>query len=272
MRIIDLTEKYLSKFINEGDRDGYERSCPDLFYNYYRFWAKRELNITIVDYEEIQKRKKWVTRLIEKLKIILNENNIDDSAIDFIYFIGAGTTNGHAFRSKDKWLVWLPLETYSSEKLVEVFVTHELIHALHYNNSPSFYFNSKNEMLQISRQLITEGLATYLTREFLGISNLEALWADYLSDDDALRWWEKCIAEERNLYRLISQYYYKSDHKLEIFYASNPDNIYQFRSGYFAGLRLVERYAMENGLSAEDILELIRARFEKDIANLLQPD
>jgi hypothetical protein len=272
MRIIDLTEQYLTKFINDGDRREYENSFPELFRHYYRYWVDPNSKITIIGAEEIEKRKLWITQFIEKLSGIFERYEIDDSFIDYLLFIGVGTTNGHVFQYKNNWLVWLPLETYSSKKLVEVFVTHEVAHALHYYNSPSFYCDSKDEMLRVSRQLITEGLATYLTREFLGNSNLEALWADFLPDDDATRWWEKCIEEESNLYNLISQNFYANDNKLKIFYASNPENIYQFRSGYFAGMRLIERFAQKNDLNPKDLLTIPRDKFEKDVANLLKSD
>lgn len=270
MQIIDLTKRYQIKYIQEGNRKEYENSFPNLFHHYYQFWANRESNITIVNNEEIQTRKIWINRLIERLQNILEKIEIDSSAIDCVYLIGVGTTNGHAYRYNNKFHVWLPLETYTTERLTQVFVTHEIIHSLHYHYSSSFYFNSKDEQLQLSRQLITEGLATFLTKELLGISDLEALWADYLDKNDAQKWQQKCQEEERNLFRLIYENYYQSNQDLKIFYASNPDNIYQFRSGYYAGLKLIENYVEKDDLTVKKLLRLPRDKFEKDIFNLIQ--
>ena len=129
MQIIDLTEKYQIKYVQEGNREEYENSFPELFHHYYQFWAKRESNIAVVANKEIQRRKIWISQLIERLEEILGKAEIDSSVIHCICFIGVGTTNGHAFRHKNKFYVWLPLETYTTEKLVQVFVTHEIIEA-----------------------------------------------------------------------------------------------------------------------------------------------
>jgi hypothetical protein len=57
---------------------------------------------------------------------------------------------------------------------------------------------------------------------------------------------------------------------LELFYASNPDNIYQLRAGYYAGLRLIDEYVKSRSLSAKELLALTRDRFEGDILQLLK--
>ena len=270
MRIIDLTESYRNKYIRDSNRDEYESSFPELFSHYYKFWARKDDNIATVDINDIQIRQQWIKRLLEKLERKLEETGIETGGIDLVYFIGVGSTNGHAFKHKDKFCVWLPLETYTSEMLVDVFVTHEIAHALHYKNSPSFYFNTKDEQDRLSRTLITEGLATYLTAKLFGVTDNQALWADYLSETDAWEWYRMCHAEEYRLFGLIADNYHKSDHGLDIFYIADPDSIYSFRSGYYAGLGLIEWYAVEKNLTAAELLNLPRDIFEKDIFDLIQ--
>lgn len=270
MRIIDLTECYQEKYVQNGDRGGYESSFPELFDHYYRFWTKREYDLELVTEDEIRIRKGWITQLIEKLTAVLHAVKIDSRSVNFVFLVGVATTNGHAFRHEDEYYVWLPLETYTTEKRVQVFATHEIAHALHYLNSPAFYFNDKDEQLQTSRQLITEGLATWVTRELLSLSNLDALWADYLDASEAQRWWQKCSDAEQELFERIAAIYHVCDHDLEIFQASDPADIYRYRSGYYAGLRLIDRYARENSLSMKQLLKLPRARIEPDILNLIK--
>jgi len=270
MQIVDLTDNYSSSYIKANNREEYERSFPELFDHYYRFWTKSELAMARVGADDIQTRKRWINRLLQQLDKILAKHAIDCDDITYVYFIGVGTTNGHAFRYDDRFHVWLPLETYTSEALVKTFVTHELVHALHYYYSASFYFSNGAEKIQLSRQLITEGVATYLTKTLLGISALESLWADYLSENDARKWEQTCQKEEVNLLRLIFKDYYSSDHESGIFYASRPDDIYHFRSGYYIGLRLVEYYAQMENLTAFQLLKLPRNKFEGDILNLIR--
>ena len=272
MQIIDLTENYSRDFIQGGDRQAYENSFPELFEHYYHYWTKRELAIARVNNEDINTRKAWIKKLIEKLKPALAEHGLDMDSPVLVYFIGVGTTNGHAFRHNDKLYVWLPLETYTSQKLVDIFVTHEIAHALHYQHSPEFYTDDIDDKLQTGRQLITEGLATYATQKLLGVPSLKALWADYLSEDDARKWLQTCEAERRDLYRLLADNYCLSNPDIKIFYADNPENIYEYRSGYYAGLKLIEKYAEITGLSLKDLLKLTRPGFDNDILDLLRSE
>jgi len=269
MQTIDLTRNYLKSYIADGNRDDYENSFPELFRHYYQFWARKDSPIVEIKKDEIQTRKDWVDSFVERLNLKLSEHAIDLGVVKFVYFIGVGSTNGHAFRHNGEFYIWLPLETYTTEKLVQIFATHEIIHALHYHYSPAFYFATRNEQLHLARQLITEGLATYLTREILGGSNQEALWGDFLSASEAAKWWRLCEENEAGLFRLIRENYYRYDHKLDIFYANNPADIYQYRAGYFAGLKLLERFASANNLTALDLLKISREKFELEILALL---
>lgn len=269
MRIIDLTDSYHNLYVRHGNREEYEASFPDLFEHYYSFWTKREYDLELITEDEIRIRKGWITLLIEKLTPVLKARNIDHGLVNYVFFVGVGTTNGHAFRHDGEYYVWLPLETYTTDKRVQIFVTHEIAHALHYLNCPAFYCNDKNEQLRMSRQLITEGLATWLTRELLSVSNLDALWADYVSESEGQEWWQKCCDKEQELCGRIAAAYHTNDHDLEIFFASDPTDIYKYRSGYFAGLRLIDRYASENNLSVLQLLSMPRDRIEQDIFNLI---
>lgn len=269
MKIIDLTEKYQSHYIQEGNCRAYRDSFPELFDHYYKFWVTPDTDIVKVGGKEIQTRKRWMNQHLEHLKSRLAKEDIDPDAINIVYFIGAGTTNGHAFEHEKEFHVWLPLETYTTEILVQIFVTHEIAHALHYHHCRSFYFDTEEQKLHFARQLITEGLATYLTRELLQVSDNESLWADFLNKADSDTWWRQCEREGRNIYQLIYDNYSKSDRRLGIFYANDPDDIYRYRAGYFAGLKLIDDYAKRDDLSVKDLLNLPRDIFESDLFSLL---
>ena len=270
MQILDLTNQYLSEFLNNRNRAAYESSFPELFDHYYRFWTKREYDLAEIDAAAISTRKSWIDKHLKYLTGVLDERNLDHRKFRIVYFIGVGTTNGHAFRMKDEFYVWLPLETYTSEKLVGVFVTHELAHALHYQSSPSFYFDSPGDKIRLSRLLITEGLATYLTRKLLGISDLEALWADYLNVTEAQAWWNECESREPQLFARIADTYFKSDSMQELFHANDRNDVFKFRAGYYAGLKLVGQYVKIHGLTMAELLGLTRDLFERGVLSLIQ--
>jgi uncharacterized protein YjaZ len=265
MRIIDLTDQYNFQFINRNDRRAYENSFPELFDHYYRFWADSNRAIAIVKKDTIDLRRRQLSEFIADLEKKLNQHNLDLENVTIVYFIGIGTTNGHAFRHDGKLYVWLPLETYTSELLVRVFVTHEIVHALHYNYAPAFYFHTKAEQLHLARQLITEGLASYLTMKILDVSEREALWADFLDDSGASRWFQLYEHQEMDLLRFIYENYHTGDDSIEIFYLGNLDNIRQNRSGYYAGMKLIGNYATANNLTIKDLLLIDRQSFEQAI-------
>ena len=117
-------------------------------------------------------------------------------------------------------VVWIPVETYDSKINTEIFLTHEIIHALHYQISPHYYFSNKDELIQIQRQLITEGIATYGTKTILSTSSELALWGDYLSYQEIEQWLHECNSELENLKFLVKNNLLNSDNKLELFYAN----------------------------------------------------
>ncbi len=263
MDFVDLTEAYRDKLIKENDRTAYENSFPELFNHYYEYWAKRNFEITYLNDSELKIRGDWIRDHVRVLKAILRDEKIDTSYIDIVLMVGVKTSNGHAFRHNGRFYVWLPLETYNSEKLVKVFVTHELVHALHYYHNQDFYFESVDERNVLSRQLITEGMATYLTKRLLGVSDTEALWGDYLRRATAASWLEECRRREKEIFALIRKYFYSSSPEYDIFTMSDPDDILKYRAGYYAGLRLVEEVAEGDGLTGTELLTAPRNRFEE---------
>lgn len=269
MRIFDLTENYRVDYIQNHNRTAYEKSFAELFDHYYRFWTSNQYEIADVSGRDINTRKNWVSKHIDYLRGILNILKIGYESIDIIYMIGVGTTNGHAFKLGDRFHVWLPLETYTSENLVRVFVTHEIVHALHYHHSPSFCFESHDDKTKLSRLLITEGLATYITRELLGISDIEALWADFLDKTAAKEWWEACRREEPRLFQIICDNYSRSNTCPELFQANDKRDIYRFRAGYYAGLQLFDRFSKRLRPSLPELLRIQRDKLENEILSLI---
>ncbi len=270
MQVIDLTNKYRSDFIENRDRAAYESSFPELFDHYYRFWTKKEYDLAGIGDDAINTRKSWIEKHLEYLTRILKERDLEYQKIKIVNFVGVGATNGHAFRLEDEFFVWLPLETYTSEELVKIFVTHELAHALHYRGCPSFYFDTADDKIRLARLLVTEGLATFLTRELLGVSDMEALWADYLDDTAARTWWQACLSREPQLLAQIADNYFKSDPGQELFHANDSNDVLKFRAGYYAGLKLVGQYAKIHGLTITELLGLKRDQFEQGILSQMR--
>ncbi len=270
MKITDLVSEYARDILASDNFKAYENSYPALFNHYYRFCGNRKKPFSKLPQEELTRRSK----LIRKELIFINDRiaafglNIDE--LDIILFVGKGASNGHAFRDGGRFVVWLPIETYDSQLLARIFITHEIIHALHYAGSPEFYFDSAEEMRSISRRLITEGLATYLTMKILGVDALTALWADYLPDHKADRWFDECRLREKEIYADLLANFSFSNPDVWLFYAADPDNILKYRAGYYAGLRLIQQIIDEGKIEPIDLLTISRKKFEGLIIDRLQ--
>ncbi len=262
MIVQDLTESFIACVMGAGDMQTYEQSYPELFSHYFQYWCPRSYKCSDLPDSEIRTRGKLVRETLEKLELEFGGKGIDLQELSVVLFVGGNTSNGHAFCNGGHMVVWLPVETYANEIRARIFVTHELIHGLHYRNSPAFYFRSEEERLNLGRQLITEGLATYLTAEILGVSDREALWADYLNSEEWQNWLSTCEGRAVAL-RSLCRDYFATTSGQEMFMANDPQNIMRYRAGYFVGLCLVREIAEELHVGVCELLRFDRAEFEK---------
>ncbi len=191
-----------------------------------------------------------------------DKQGFDTDKFSFVLFVGKNCTNGHAFRDADGWVVWIPVESYATSRLVDVFVTHEIAHALHYAASPEFYFAARSEQQNFSRLLLTEGVATYLTTLILGCSDGAALWGGYLQKEQLDSWRSKC-QRNRPLLKRTAVRKFHSHTPTEFFQANDPDDIFKFRAGYFLGLNLVKEVIRGESLTASKLIALPRKRLEQ---------
>ena len=266
MNIIDLTDSYLKHILEENNLEAYENSLPELFRHYFKFWASREAWHKELDRGEVIKRKNLVLSRLPGIEEKLRQGGFDAGTLQIIIFVGQGTTNGHALEYKNDFAVFLPLEGYRTEKQADIFITHEIMHALHYRASPEFYFRTGEERVSFLPQLITEGLATYLTKKIWKIDDGEALWADYLPESAQKKWLEECKKENAELLKEVKNLMAAKGGQADLFSGNDTGDIRKSRAGYFVGLELVEAAARRR-ISDLDLLKLKRNEFEKIISN-----
>jgi uncharacterized protein YjaZ len=270
MEIVDLTGNYIKHIICNQDLTSYQKSYPSLFRHYFRYWAERRNLSKTLNRGEVKKRLNLILSKLSRVEKKIKKYGLDISSLKIVLFVGQNTSNGHAFRDGSDLIVWIPIETYSTPLMVDVFVTHEIIHALHYLRSPDFYFNTVAEKRSVLRQLITEGIATYLTKHIMRISQAEALWADFLSKQKIKAWLKECRQKEKELCKFVLNNFSSTSPELALFYSSNPRNIYEYRAGYFLGLRLVDLIVRTEGINPDKLLKIPRKRFEKMILKELK--
>ncbi|MFN3741856.1 MAG: DUF2268 domain-containing putative Zn-dependent protease [Anaerolineales bacterium] len=258
MRITDLTESYLRYVIQQDHPARYEADFPELFEHYYTFWAQPQA-YAFRDSKQVIARRDLLLERLPLLAERFERNGLEAGDIDVVIFVGHGTSNGHAFHARGRWTVWLPLETYGSSQAVDIFGSHEIAHALHYQQQPDFYFKDEKEKNQVFRQLVTEGIATLISKEILGLSDEQALWADYLPFEHIQRWYAACRKRERELFRLVADTLPYSDKQNPLFSFSPSEDVSKNRAGYYVGLVLIERYARRQGLG--DLFAISKEEF-----------
>lgn len=280
MRIRDLTGDYLAYVLKQDKPILYESAFPQLFEHYYAFWANRQ-PYSFSDLDEIARRRNLILERLPILSRRFGQYYLDLANIEITLFVGHGTSNGHAFYTDEHWVVWLPIEAYHSVLATDVFVSHELAHALHYQQQPEFYFRNEIERTQVFRQLVTEGIATLTSKIVLGISSEQALWADYLPAERIHQWYEECSRSETELFRAIADKLESSDEQNYLFSFSESDNVLENRAGYYAGLVLLEccmkheRIPLKDlfGIGKQQFLNLIRLHINLEPAQqALAPD
>lgn len=267
MRIIALTEKYRITMLEHNSLSEYETTFPELFDHYFKYWADRKRFFRALDNKELQERLNLFYARLPQIGKWFNNSELPAEKPRLVLFVGQDCTNGHAFKHKDEFLVWIPVEAYRTAMQVDVFVTHEMIHGLHYSKVPEFYFESANEKYSMARQLITEGLATYLTLKIVKVSEDEALRADYLPEDRRFEWIEKCKNNRKELFKFALENFYSENR--DFFEADNPVDIYKYRAGYYVGFEAIKKIAEEQNLTVQELLNLPRGRFEDFILQAL---
>jgi hypothetical protein len=268
MQVIDLTQHFIDCVVRNDNQLAYEGFFPALFEHYYRFWTTRRPNFKFGEAEVIRR-----TKLIkERLPIIercFANNGLPIDAMTIALFVGHAASNGHAFEHEGRFVVWIPVETYSSARAADVFIAHEIAHALHYQGEPAFYFTDHIEKGQGFRQLATEGVATLVAKVVMGIDEVEALWADYLPRDKAQAWYEQCKSREKELAGYALAHLEDSDKENSLFWYSDSEDVFQNRAGYYLGLVLAERICRKRECSLSGLLTLSRTEFQQMLTECL---
>jgi len=252
MRIKNLVASFI-EYAKRGETKGrYYHTFPALFDHYFLFWADKNLPF-YDDVKTIQKQTDLILGHLSSIENRFKKHGLDTEALRVVLFVGKNTTNGHAALLDEEWWVWLPVEAYASEFQVNTFVTHEILHGLHYQRHPKLFFRTRKQKYLLSRQVITEGLATFGSMTVLGVDRQQALWADYLSDMEYITWWKEYKNQRRKIANYILQNW-NTDSK-GLFEANNPKDIFNFRAGYAFALEVIEAFSKKTK-NFDDLFEM----------------
>ncbi len=269
VEVVDLTPVYLRYALRGRWRD-YEASYPALFRHYHRYWADAGAAYALRSAAVIRERAALIRSRLPVIEGSLTARGFADEVV-VVLFVGKGTTNGHAFRDEQRrrYVVWLPVESYTTPEQVDVFGTHELIHALHYTRCPELDFRDEAEMKLVGRQVLTEGLATFGTMQVMGGGEIRALWADYVPQEFAARWYERCRAQEREMLGAIRAAWRVSRADNAWFSMWDEEDVTRYRGGYYAGLRIIEAVSRRYALDLAALLSLPAKTLEERALDII---
>ena len=139
MIIRNLVEDFISIYESpEKNWEDYKQLYPELFDHYFRFWCPHSWENKVYDTDELRIKARRVTQALDSIAAKFSESQLDIDDLQVVLLVGADTSNGHAFLDRGKCVIWLPVETYTTDLLAKVFITHEFAHGLHYSMTPDF--------------------------------------------------------------------------------------------------------------------------------------
>lgn len=265
MKIIDLTSEYKKLILEGNNLLSYEAVYPALFGHYFKYWADRKLFKPALSKTEVDKRKKLIISSLNFVEQKFKKAGFDVSKLKVVLFVGQNTTNGHVFLDKGEFIVWLPIEAYRTTLQAHIFISHEIIHALHYSQNLAFYFGKLKSLRDIivGDNLIVEGMATFVAKEILGVNDGIVLWADYISQPQIQAWLRQCEKRQKELFKWLFSHFESKLGKSELFGGLNTSDIFHSRGGYWAGLRTVEEIVKAGKYGLAELLKLPKEEFKK---------
>ena len=187
-----------------------------------------------------------------------------------ITFIGDESFDGHGIILNGKPYVFFDLTAVTRRKdkyNLDMYVTHELIHSIHYGSQVSFYPGKyKNIKDKYLKRLIAEGLATFLANYYNNYNIEDSYWLGFLDSDKVREWIINC---ENNKNKIgdklkvqINRNEFDENLYLQLFALPGSDYA-NGRCGYYYGSQIVEEAFQDK--TVKELLGMKFYKFEKYI-------
>ncbi|KAB3531050.1 DUF2268 domain-containing protein [Alkaliphilus pronyensis] len=196
-----------------------------------------------------------ISEKIEKKLEIIN-------APDTVLFIGDGSIDGHGIIVEGKTYGIFELTTLKNSINLynsDLFLAHELIHPIHYRLNKEYFPKEWGSVEEYYfKRMISEGIATYFSKEACETSVDEAYWFGYLKLKELHKWISYCeeIKSETSikLSKSISEKILDSNLYRQLFSIEGYDNISKYRLAYYYGYHIIED--ISKSYTFEQILKL----------------
>lgn len=209
--------------------------------------------------------------LFENKLNILSGKGIENE-IGLIIFIGDGRIDGHSIILDDSVYVFVDLVAVISRSNLKFdldsFLSHEIIHAIHYKVNKEFYYKDYSIFEDIYlKTLIVEGMATYISMIIFGLSENLGYWLGILKSDEIEQWENNCIKLKKcigvRLKEAISNKKYDNSLYVRLFCIKKCEKITLYRMGYYYGSEIIKNVHYNNSVN-----QLFKLKF-KDFGNYI---
>ncbi|EPY2276219.1 hypothetical protein ACXAT3_000919 [Clostridium sporogenes] len=183
-----------------------------------------------------------------KKKVNLISNSLHLKIIPgIIVFIGDGYIDGHGALINNKPYVFFDLSTIIPNfhnYNIDLFVTHELLHAIHYSYNPLFYpiyYNSIEE--EYFKRMIAEGIATNLSSVFSSYTIKDSYWMGFLNNKNVQIWINNCKKMKSDIGDKISlsikSYIFDENLYSHLYSITDLKHLTNVRLAYYYGSQII---------------------------------
>lgn len=192
-----------------------------------------------------------------KLRMLLRLKINND--IGLILFIGDGKVDGHSIIVDGLTYVFIDLKAIILRSnlnfSLDGFISHEIIHAIHYKANRDFYPKNYITMNEIYlKTLIVEGMATFMSAKIFGVNDELKYWLGFLEAQDVKEWKINCQEMSFSIGMQIEQAILneKFDKNLcqRLFCIKANRKFTLYRTGYYYGSEIIKNVYDDKNIEA----------------------
>lgn len=242
MEVLNLAEKQIkSKSLNPIE-SAFFKEYFRLFNSNVNFEKDTKQLMQAYSSQEVSKTVSFLKTLSEEILYQINDILNRDVVLDIITFFGDCSYDGHAILIDGKPYIFFDLNAILPRLdfyNFKAFITHEMIHGVHYILNPAFYRGNYHTVEEkYLKLLFAEGIATYLSQVWEWVRNCEKMKNDIGNN----------LQQAINLGKLDNHLYNC------LFGIDDFEMVTSYRTGYYYGSEIVKYFVEEKNIN--DVLLL----------------
>ncbi|MDQ0159503.1 hypothetical protein [Alkalibacillus salilacus] len=253
--------EYLKVF---NSNDDFHKNVNELTKNY----STNDINGSI----------EFLRTLTAEMFYSINDSLRLDFEVGVVVFIGDCSYDGHGILFDGKPYVFLDLSAIIPRLNIynlNTFITHELIHSIHYFINPDFYRgNFKSIEEKYYKLIFAEGIATKLSSELTNDSDEQIYWFGFLDAMKVKNWINNCEKMKseigKEIKNAINTEAFDNALNNKLFSIEDFEKLDMYRVGYYYGAKIVGQFLEHKTI--DEVLRLNYAEARKYINDYFSED